>query len=44
MCMHHRIGKESFHYSKRDFEKKWGRQRDLLAEVLEMLEDTDGDC
>ena len=39
--MHHRIGKESFHYSKKDFENKWGRQKDLLAEVLQLLEEED---
>jgi hypothetical protein len=35
---HHRIGKESFHYSSRNFSKKWGSQRDLLNETLQLLE------
>lgn len=38
---HHRIGKESFHYSSRNFSKKWGSQRDLLNETLQLLESED---
>jgi hypothetical protein len=40
LCVsHHRIGKESFHENSKGFSKKWGSQRSLLKEVLELLED-----
>jgi len=31
---HHRIGKESYHYSPKNFEEKWGTQEKLLEKVL----------
>ena len=34
---HHRIGKESFHDNSRAFSKKWGSQRELLKETLDLL-------
>jgi len=38
LCVnHHRIGKESFHHNSRAFSKKWGSQRDLLKETLNLL-------
>ena len=41
LCVaHHRVGKESFHYSSKSFTAKWGSQRDLLAETLQLLEET----
>jgi len=40
LCVaHHRIGEESFHYSKKKFNAKWGSQKDLLAETLQLLEE-----
>ena len=43
LCVaHHRIGKEAFHYSKKNFDTKWGSQKDLLAETLELLEEKYG--
>jgi len=39
LCIpHHRIGKESFHENSKGFSKKWGSQRSLLKEVLDLLE------
>jgi len=39
LCIpHHRTGKESFHENSKGFSKKWGSQRSLLKEVLELLE------
>ena len=35
---HHRLSQESFHYNSKEFSRKWGSQEDLLAEVLQMLE------
>ena len=38
LCVfHHRIGKESFHDNSRAFSKKWGSQRELLKETLDLL-------
>ena len=38
LCIaHHRIGKESFHNNSRAFSKKWGSQRELLKETLDLL-------
>ena len=38
LCVaHHRIGKESFHNNSRAFSKKWGSQRELLKETLDLL-------
>ena len=38
LCVrHHRLGKESFHYSSRNFSSKWGSQQELLDETLELL-------
>ena len=38
LCVaHHRIGEESFHHNSRAFSKKWGSQRDLLKETLDLL-------
>ena len=38
LCVaHHRIGEESFHYSKKKFNAKWGSQKDLLVETLNLL-------
>ena len=38
LCVaHHRIGKESFHYNSKAFTKKWGSQKDLLVETLNLL-------
>jgi len=34
---HHRTSKESFHHNSRAFSKKWGSQRDLLKETLDLL-------
>jgi hypothetical protein len=34
---HHRIGKESFHYNSKGFSKKWGSQKKLLKETLDLL-------
>jgi len=31
---HHRQGKDSYHYSPKEFTKKWGTQKELLTEVL----------
>ena len=31
---HHRNGSESYHYSPKNFTKKWGTQKELLQEVL----------
>lgn len=39
--MHHRIGKEAFHYSSKGFSAKWGSQRELLEETLQLLETED---
>jgi len=41
LCVnHHRIGKESFHENSKGFSEKWGSQRELLKETLELLGDT----
>ena len=41
LCInHHRIGKESFHENSKGFSQKWGSQRELLKETLELLGDT----
>ena len=38
LCIaHHRIGKESFHNNSRAFSKKWGSQKELLIETLNLL-------
>jgi hypothetical protein len=38
LCIaHHRIGKESFHNNSRAFSKKWGSQKELLKETLDLL-------
>ena len=38
LCVkHHRLGKEAFHYSKKNFTAKWGTQLELLAETEELL-------
>ena len=43
LCIpHHRTGKESFHENSKGFSKKWGSQRSLLKEVLDLL--ADGCC
>jgi len=43
LCVpHHRIGIESFHENSKGFSKKWGSQRSLLKEVLDLL--ADGCC
>ena len=35
LCViHHRQGKESYHYSPKNFTKKWGNQTSLLQEAL----------
>ena len=34
---HHRIGKESFRYNSKGFSKKWGSQKKLLKETLDLL-------
>ena len=39
MCLplcpnHHRNGPESYHYSPKNFTKKWGTQKELLTEIL----------
>jgi hypothetical protein len=31
---HHRQGKDSYHYSPKEFTEKWGTQKELLTEVL----------
>ena len=38
LCViHHRQGKESYHYSPKNFNKKWGSQKELLTLVNEMV-------
>ena len=37
---HHRNGPESYHYSPKRFNEKWGSQKDLLREVLSYVNDT----
>ena len=38
LCVnHHRIGSESFHENSKGFSKKWGSQRELLKETLDLL-------
>ena len=38
LCVaHHRIGEESFHHNSRAFSKKWGSQKELLKETLDLL-------
>jgi hypothetical protein len=45
LCVaHHRLGKEAFHHSKKEFEAKWGTQRELLKEVLKLAECCGGLC
>jgi hypothetical protein len=34
---HHRIGKESFHHNSKGFSKKWGTQKELLQETLDLV-------
>jgi len=37
LCViHHRQGKESYHYSPKKFTEKWGTQKELLTLVNEM--------
>jgi len=38
LCVfHHRQGKESYHYSPKNFNKKWGSQKELLDFTLTLL-------
>jgi len=38
LCVfHHRQGKESYHYSPKNFNKKWGTQKELLTLVNKMI-------
>jgi len=46
MCLplcpnHHRNGIESYHYSPKKFNAKWGSQKELLQEVLTHVNNTD---
>ena len=34
---HHRQGKDAYHFSPKEFTKKWGSQKDLLQETLTMV-------
>jgi len=34
---HHRHSKESYHYSPKDFTKKWGSQKALLEENIKLV-------
>ena len=38
---HHRNGPESYHYSPKRFNEKWGSQKELLQEVLTYVNNTD---
>ena len=38
---HHRNGSESYHYSPKKFNAKWGSQKELLQEVLTYVNNTD---
>ena len=41
LCViHHRQSKESYHYSPKNFTKKWGSQKELLQEVLTYVNNT----
>tara|TARA_R100000315_G_scaffold61565_1_gene40370 strand:+ start:487 stop:798 length:312 start_codon:yes stop_codon:yes gene_type:complete len=42
LCVnHHRIGPKSFHENSKGFSKKWGTQRELLKETLDLLSQDD---
>jgi len=46
MCLplcpdHHRNGAESYHYSPKNFTKKWGTQKELLDFTLTLLNSVD---
>ena len=36
--LHHRNGKESYHYSPKEFTKKWGTQKELLEYNLKLVQ------
>ena len=38
---HHRIGKDSYHYSPKNFKEKWGTQEKLLEKVLTYVKKND---
>ena len=38
LCVfHHRLGKESYHYSPKKFDAKWGTQKEILTLVNKMI-------
>ena len=41
---HHRNGSESYHYSPKKFNKKWGTQKELLDFTLTLVKDCCGKC
>ena len=41
---HHRNGVESYHYSPKKFNKKWGTQKELLDFTLTLVKDCCGEC
>ena len=45
LCViHHRQSKESYHYSPKNFTKKWGSQEELLDFALTLVKDCCGKC
>ena len=45
LCViHHRQGKESYHYSPKKFKEKWGSQEKLLDFTLTLVKNCCGKC